>query len=640
MSPRGIALRHAWWRLTVVAVLVVIAGCRGAGRTRPSAPGVAVPGADSQRPTVVPGARPDSAARDSIRRDSLARDSAVRAAAELALLTRDSLRKDSVARVTALRDSLARDSVRRDSVSRDSVEKARRKKRTATRECVLDFAESPPETRLLYSRISDSVSNTFIGGGFVGRCQGEQNRLRADSAEQFQQAGVVNLYGNVVYEEIGKMQLTAARATYFTREGRLYADGNVVVTQLATGSTFSGPAIEYYRANEERPFARMIAPQRSTARMIEKDSTGRLQPPVVISANRFEDAGDSLLMAWGDVTIERERIDGRSDSASFDKISQMARLIRGARITNTDTAQRFVLTGDTINLYSTDRQLDRVFALHKATATNEQLVLNAERIDMRLKNQELDEAFAFGEGRARATTPQQDVEADSLRIKLADRQVQEVRAIGRAVAIGTPDTLRMKTTGKDVLRGDSVLAFFDTTTAPADTARPRAGGPTKAGTRTRLREIRALGNASSLFHMANSKGPAAPPGINYVRGVRIYVNFDTGAVRDVRVDSAASGLYLEPASDSLSDSLTTRDSLGRRDTTTRRPRPDTLQQYRVSQAGPGNRAGLRHDGLEGASMLARRRDSTPLPWHAPNTPDRAPAWLDAYYSTFALRRRT
>ncbi|MFO0095482.1 MAG: hypothetical protein ACK54K_14375, partial [Gemmatimonadaceae bacterium] len=166
----------------------------------------------------------------------------------------------------ALRAAARKDSITRDSLVKDSVAKAKakpaRKPKPATRDCVLDFADSPPETRLLYSRMNDSISNTFIGGGFVGRCQGENNRLRADSAEQFQQAGIVNLYGNVTYEEPGKMQVAAAHATYFTREGRLYADGNVVATQLSTGSTFMGPSIEYYRSTPERPIARMVAPSR------------------------------------------------------------------------------------------------------------------------------------------------------------------------------------------------------------------------------------------------------------------------------------------------------------------------------------------------------------------------------------------
>lgn len=551
------ALVGASVRLAIVALLTLAAGCgvlgRGSSRTPTTpkpAPGQTPPGGVA----VTPAARPDSARPDSARRDSTPRtppartDSALRAAADSAQ------RADSVARATAeaARVQAIRDSTARvDSIARAA--EAKKKARPATRPCVLDFADSPPETRLLYSRVTDSISNTFIGGGFVGRCQGENNRIRADSAEQFQAPGIVNLYGNVTYEEPGKVQITASHATYFTREGRLYADGNVTATQIGTGSSFSGPNIEYYRAMPDRPVSRMIAPSRSTARVIEKDSLGRVGPPTVIVANRFEDAGDSLLMAWGDVTIDREQLNGRADSSSFDKVGEKARLVRGARITNRDTAQRFVLVGDTIDMYSTNRQLDRVVAMHKASATNDDMVLESERIDMRLDEKVLKEAFAFGKGRAKAHTSQQDVEADSLRILLADKRVREVHAVGGAVAIGTPDSLRIKTTEKDILRGDRVFAYFDST--------PPVGTDTVR--KTRIQEIRALGNASSLFHMANSKGRNAPPGINYVRGMRIFVHFDTGAVRTVRVDSAASGLYLEPEPDSLSDSTRRAPAAGR-----------------------------------------------------------------------------
>ncbi|MCO4100939.1 MAG: hypothetical protein HEQ38_16415, partial [Gemmatimonas sp.] len=156
---------------------------------------------------------------------------------------------DSTVRVAGT-DSVA---ARSDSTPIKSADKrAATKKPAASKPCVMDFSESPPETRLLYSRMSDGISNTFIGGGFVGHCQGENNRLRADSAEQFQAPGIVNLYGNVVYEEPNKVQITATHATYFTREGRLYADGNVVATQLSSGSSFIGPSIEYFRSTPER----------------------------------------------------------------------------------------------------------------------------------------------------------------------------------------------------------------------------------------------------------------------------------------------------------------------------------------------------------------------------------------------------
>lgn len=511
------------WRVVRLAVVAATAlwGChlpgRGARTPVAAAPAAPIDTAAAKPPVVSP---PKAAAdttkpvfvADSIKRDSAARDTT----------------KGTVTRTTA-----------------GAAAAAARKAKPAptTRNCILDFSESPPDTRLTYNRLSETVSNTFIGGGFIGRCQGEKNRLRADSAEQFQAAGVVNLYGNVVYEEPGKMQVTAMHAVYFTREGRLYADGNVVATQLATGSTFSGPSIEYYRATPERPVSRMVAPARSIARLIEKDSTGKLSQPTVVTANRFEDMGDSLILAFGDVIITREALVGRGDSAAFDKPTEKARLMRGARIVNEDSARRFTLTGDTIDMYSKDRQLQRVMARHNGKATSDDLLLEAELIDLRFSERVINEAFAWGGTRARARTPQQDLDADSIRIRLVDKVVREVHAIGGARSSGLPDTTKMRTTERDLLRGDSVYAWFDSSdVARKDTARG-----------ARIKEIKAVGNASSLFHVASARGREAAPAMNYVRGRRITVAFDTGAVRDVRVDSAASGIYLEPI-DTVTDS--------------------------------------------------------------------------------------
>ncbi len=511
--------------LGTVSLLAIFAGCRGARRgTTSVTPATTVAVSDSARRA---GARADTVRADSVRADSLA-------------VLAKAAGKDSA----ATRDSAALAKAREDSVAaakKRPVKKAASS--AATRNCVLDFADSPPETRFLYSRLPDSTANTFIGGGFVGRCQGENNRISADSAEQFESAGIVNMYGNVVYEEPNKLRVTAAHATYFTREGRLFADGGVVATQLATGSTFSGPNIEYYRVMPGRPVAKLVAPNRPTAQLIEKDSTGKAGQPTIVTADRFEDVGDTLVLGWGDVIITREKIIGRSDSLAYNKITQLARLVRAARIRSLDTSQAFTLNGDTIDLFTTDKKLDRVFALHSATATNKDLVINAERIDLRLKEQKIDEAYAFGKGRARAKTPQQDVEADSMRIVLTDQRPREVRAIGGAVAKGVADTLKIKSTDRDMLRGDSLFAYFDTAQVATDTSK-----------QTRIKEIRAFGNASSLFQIASKKGPTAPPALNYVRGQRIFVQFDTGSVRDVRVDSSASGLYLEPAPDSLADS--------------------------------------------------------------------------------------
>lgn len=537
MRPRRqLTVTHrAAMRLALLAIIVA-AACRGT--PKPPAP----------KPVAKqPAGASDSAAKPLPPKDSVARPAGVTPPAlpQTAPPTKaDSTKADSV-KAAAVADSAMK-----------AAAKTPPKKKPAptSRNCLLDMTESPPENRMQYQRISDGVSNMFIGGGFVGRCQGENNRLMADSAEHFEGPGIINLFGNVVYEEPRKMQVRATHAIYFTREGRLFADGGVIATALESGSTFSGSSMEYYRATTERPVAKLVAPNRSTVTLIEKDSaTGKPGPPTTVMANRFEDAGDSLLYAWGDVVITREKLTGRSDSASFDKLSEMSRLMRAARIINADTARRFTLNGDTIDLYSTNRQLDRVVALHKSHATTSDMQLDAERIDLRLKAQQLTDAYAFGPGRARATTPQQDVEADSLRIRMVDKLAREVRAVGGARAVGAVDSTKIRTPEKDVLRGDSIFAFFDSSAAAMkDTVK----GPP-------IKEIRALSNASSLFHMPSSKGRDGKPSINYVRGARIFVSFDTGAVRTVRVDEQASGLYLEPEDSIIVDTLAAKDSAGK-----------------------------------------------------------------------------
>ena len=533
--------------LVTVSVLTFVAGCRSGGRFARRA---------ASPPTATAANVPaDSAAIIASRRQAARTDSLL--AESLSVAAKGGVKggvkggaKDTSANVTAMRESLADKTTRRDSLAPGGQRAAKKPAAPATRNCVLDFSDSPPETRLLYMRLPDSTANTFIGGGFIGRCQGENNRISADSAEQFESAGIVNLYGNVVYEEPNKLRVTAAHAIYLTREGRLFADGGVVATQLATGSTITGPNIEYSRVMPGRPVAKLVAPNRPTARLIEKDSTGKLGEPTIVTADRFEDLGDTLLLGWGDVVITREQIIGRADSLAFNKTTQRARLVRAARIRSLDTSQAFTLNGDTVDLYTTEKKLDRVFASHAATATNKDLIITAERIDLRLKAQQIDEAFAFGSGRARAQTPQQDVESDSMRIVLTDQRPREVRAIGGAVAKGMPDTLKIKSTDRDMLRGDSLFAYFDTAQAATDTSG-----------QTRIKEIQAFGNASSLFQIASKRGPSAPPAINYVRGQRIVVQFDTGSVRDVRVDSAATGLYLEPVQDSLGDSSSVKRSV-------------------------------------------------------------------------------
>jgi hypothetical protein len=504
-------------QVTLIGLTVVAAACIGArGRASTATTPPATKVVDStKRDTVTKKV-------DSVTRAKALSDSSLKGAAE---------KKDSVARQAEI-DSL-----------KNAQPKIPLKPKKPAKECILNTSESPPETRVLYTRQSDSSSTAMIGGGFVGRCEGESTVLKADSAEYFQANGFVNLFNNVTYLDGKDMRVTANHATYFLREGKLYADGNVTATQLKSGSTFRGPNMEYFRVMDGiRTTSRMYAPNSPIVTIVEKDSAGQPMPPVTVTASVMEDHGDSVLFAWGNVAIIRTDMTGRSDSASFDKPTGKARLIRGASITSTSKDQKFTLSGDTIDLFTTDSVLNRVLATHLSRAKSGDINMSSERIDLRLQDKKIERAYLFGKGRAKAEMPSQSLEADSIDAHLPDQRIQELRAFGRAVTLGKPDSIKIKSTERDELHGDTVIAVFDTAKVKGDTT-----------SKPQLRTVTAGGNARSKVQIATPKGRTAPPAINYVRGKHMVVQFDSGQVQSIEVDSSASGQYYEPA-DTLSDS--------------------------------------------------------------------------------------
>ncbi len=517
LSARGVLLG-------AVITSTVLAGCFGGRRGRPAETPAATP---DSAPVVAPPVTRD----DSLRADSLRADSVARARVADSIARADSARVGQPLRDTTV---AAQDSAKKVTVPA---------KKKPARDCVLDLNENPPDSRVLSNLLNDGSRTTFIGGGFFARCQGEPQTIRADSAEQYENAGVLILVGNVIFEEPGKIRVTAPSATYFQQEEKIVGYGGVVATDIPTGSTFTGPTIEYFRAASFRPEARLFAPQRPTMRLIEKDSTGAERPPVSITANQLEQRGDTTLAGWGDVVITRQDIEGRSDSASFNKFTENARLIRNASIVSSDTTRSFRLVGDSIDMFSKDRVLERVIAMHRAQATSNDVSMRAERVEMHLDSARVDRAWAYGTGRSYAETSSQQLEADSIEILMPGQLVRTLNATGKALAFGTPDSTRIRNAERDVLSGDTIIASFDTITTPPDTS-----------PKSEIREVIAIASASARYQIPSGRGASCPPGINYVRGKRIVVAFDSSSVRTVTVDSAASGVYLEPAPDSLGDS--------------------------------------------------------------------------------------
>ena len=457
----------------------------------------------------------------------------------------DSARRDSVTRDLAS-DATVRDSLRRaDSVAASTP--AARRRRTAaspaSRCGVVNFNENPETARLQSLADGQGRYVSYVGGGAVARCEGVNSRLRADSAEYFQSAGFLVLVGNVAYDEPGRASLTSDRLTYYTGEERVVAEGNVVV-RLPSGTTMRGPTAEYLRAVPPiRTISRLTATGRPTVRAVgggERRGTARADRPdtsiTTIVANTVIDDDESLVYASGNVNIVRSDVTADADSATFDQLSEQARLVRNATIRGT-RGRPFTLTGTLVDLYTRDRDLSRVKAQGQAHVVSQELDLRSDTVDLRLAASLVERAWAWGPSRAFATSPERDVIADSIEAWLPRQRVRELRAVRRALAQSVPDTTRIRSTDRDQLRGDTIVAHFDSVAARAgaDSARTPP-----------VRRILALGNATSLYQIASRQGVRGAPSLNYVRGRRITVDFDSNQVQQVTVTDQAAGVYLEP----------------------------------------------------------------------------------------------
>jgi len=202
------------------------------------------------------------------------------------------------------------------------------------------------------------------------------------------------------------------------------------------------------------------------------------------------------------------------------------------------------------------------------------LDLKSDTVDLRVRDSRVEHAYAWGPSRATAVSPERDVVADSIEAIMPDQRIHEMHAVRRALARSLPDSTKIVSKERDFLKGDTIVARFDTIAAARDTTKNPP-----------IREIVAAGNATSFYQIAASEGRSSPPGINYVEGRIITVVFDSGQMRTVTVTDSARGVYLEPGADSTADSARAR---------------------RTRNASPGARAGR-----GGVSPTVRRPGGRP-----------------------------
>lgn len=425
--------------------------------------------------------------------------------------------------------------------------------------CSLQFFGTPT-TRLRSMQVQGGRYHSFIGGGYTARCAGQDVTLQADSAESYEESNVFILIGNVRYKE-PRARLTSRRLTYYLSEERLYAEGDVVVT-LPSGTTTAGPSVEYFRAVPAvRKESRMWAPQRSKSKLVQKDTSAAAAnkkpgaDTVYVEADRTAAQNDSLVFLGGRVTITRTDLVSNSDSARLDAGTGFAQLIGGA-VVRGKGERAFTLESTLMDLFSKEKVLTKVVAKGSARAISEDMDLASDTLVMDVDSSRIERTRAWGPSRATVLSQGRRMLADSLDALMPRQQVREVRLLRGAYAESDVDTARVRSKERDWIRGDTLVARFDTT-VHKDTAG-----------KARIKTIIATGAAKSYYQVQASNGDREHPAINYVRGREITVQFDTAGVQTVDVDEKAVGLYLEPLPDSAKVAQAAKDAKAKADEAT------------------------------------------------------------------------
>ncbi|MBI3566852.1 MAG: hypothetical protein HY084_01435 [Gemmatimonadetes bacterium] len=381
--------------------------------------------------------------------------------------------------------------------------------------------------------------NTIAGGGVDATCNGTDQRLLSDSAESYGDQKLVYLFGHVRYSE-ARVTLTADKMTYWMGEERLLAEGNVVGA-TNNGTHFRGPVATYLRvAPGIRSQSRLDATGRPDVWVSARDAGGKdTKDSVNILADHVISQNDSLVWATRNVVIKRPDIVATGDSAYMDNGAELLFLAIRPRVEGKGE-HTFTLVGDLITVKSHQRQVERVKSLGHATATSDEVKLVSDTIDLRVADQKLERAFAWGPGRARADAQDRKITADSIDIVMPHQTIREMRAVRRARAESFPDSTKIISKDMDWLAGDTIVAKFDTVSA-ADTV-----------TKPSVRQIVARGSAKSYYQLApgGTTERTSTPNINYVTGHNITVDMKDKEIETVTVVQGAAGFYLEVTPDS------------------------------------------------------------------------------------------
>lgn len=321
------------------------------------------------------------------------------------------------------------------------------------RETRCSFAMVSPEGRAERSFAYPDV--IIAHDPFVVDCD-DGTHLTANSGEYNQRTGEVFLSGNVYYADPGRT-LTSSEATYNSATGYLFAEGNVDFRDRERGTTLRGPDLEYFRATEENPIARMTATGRPTV-TIAPDPEADSDAPTELVANRIETLGDETLMAYGAVVITRPDLEANADEASHNSGTGDLELRQNAMVRSDDyrLAARLIVTRMIENV------LEFLHATGSARLDGDELQVSGGELHIFFEGEQVNRAIALAEieddavRQATALSEGFRMDADSLDASFIEGRLDRVDAVGGA---------RAETIDTTAVIPESLLALADTAAA-------------------------------------------------------------------------------------------------------------------------------------------------------------------------------
>jgi hypothetical protein len=396
--------------------------------------------------------------------------------------------------------------------------------------------------------------NMFAGGGVVIKCNDLPVTMSSDSVAYYAPPiDLVQFIGNVKYEDT-TITMTANNGTYFKSGERWEARGNVVTRNLETGSTLTGPSLDYYRVLKGvRDTIEMYAIGRPRINYVPQDSAGQPEEPYVINADRVRMKGNDRVWAAGRVTIDRSDFAATGDSMRLDTGPTGDGTLIGNPILRGLGSDSFNLQGRRIDLDLDEKALSYVLARGNGHAVTTDLDLVADTIGLDVDNQKLVQTIAWGDSiRPYASSTDFAMRADSLAFDTPGQKLTESRAYGEAWVGGSVDSA---STERDCSNDYRICDWL-----VGDTITARFAQRDSAGTsRTVLQQVNAS-RAARAHYRTESQGNSQR-GVTYSRADRIIITMKTGekqGVDQVELQGAVDGVQLDPLKPSAAPADSTR----------------------------------------------------------------------------------